>query len=306
MCRGETEPPGRSQGRGIGGRGIAGASLTISAAPCSAPRATAERGIGRAAAFTSDTKPRWAEDWIRWPDFAKFWAQIIRSVAGQEVARDISVELTHRLDGDRVLLTADVRDAAGGFVNDLAIELTARHPREGTVKLPVERHAPGLFSAAVPLPEYGRPQHFAWSLDDPAGEDLTTSCGFVYAFSPEFRTLGVNDAALEEIRARGLGDFKPVGSAELRLGGRASAEQLSLWPLLLVGSLVVVPLDILCRRPADRPAHSGLSFAWISARRGSRNGGSASRSPMLSSGSSTANPGPSVASSNRIPLGSRK
>jgi len=44
----------------------------------------------------------------------------------------------------------------------------------------------------------------------------------------------------------------------------------------------------------------------ISARLGSRNGGSASFSPSVSIGSSVAKPGPSVAISNRMPFGSRK
>src|SRR5207253_3171494 len=51
---------------------------------------------------------------------------------------------------------------------------------------------------------------------------------------------------------------------------------------------------------------SGLSPASISARRPSRNGGSDSFSPSVSSGSSVAKPGPSVAISKRMPFGSRK
>ena len=50
----------------------------------------------------------------------------------------------------------------------------------------------------------------------------------------------------------------------------------------------------------------GFSPASIAARRGSRNGGSASFSPSVSIGSSVAKPGPSVAISNKMPLGSRK
>ena len=51
---------------------------------------------------------------------------------------------------------------------------------------------------------------------------------------------------------------------------------------------------------------SGLSRASICARCGSRNGGRARDSPRLSRGSSASKPGPSVASSMRMPLGSRK
>jgi hypothetical protein len=50
----------------------------------------------------------------------------------------------------------------------------------------------------------------------------------------------------------------------------------------------------------------GFSPFTISARLGSRNGGSASFSPSVAIGSSVAKPGPSVAISNRMPFGSRK
>lgn len=51
---------------------------------------------------------------------------------------------------------------------------------------------------------------------------------------------------------------------------------------------------------------NGRKFASISARRGSKNGGRASFSPIVSLGSSVAKPGVSVESSNKIPFGSLK
>src|SRR2546430_13243792 len=40
--------------------------------------ATWRFGLGRAAAFTSDAKAKWAVLWLRWRDFNKFWAQMTR------------------------------------------------------------------------------------------------------------------------------------------------------------------------------------------------------------------------------------
>lgn len=60
------------------------------------------------------------------------------------------------------------------------------------------------------------------------------------------------------------------------------------------------------RPPSQRDQSSGFSPASIFARRDSRNGGKDSASPMVSNGSSTANPGVSEAISNRLPPGSRK
>jgi uncharacterized membrane protein len=40
--------------------------------------ATWRYGLGQAAAFTSDAKSRWASEWLGWPGYGKFWAQIVR------------------------------------------------------------------------------------------------------------------------------------------------------------------------------------------------------------------------------------
>ena len=57
---------------------------------------------------------------------------------------------------------------------------------------------------------------------------------------------------------------------------------------------------------ASRGFRSGVSVGSICSRSSSNAGGSESRSPRDSSGSSAVKPGPSVAISNRTPLGSRK
>lgn len=205
-------------------------------------------GLGRTAAFTSDTKPHWAEDWIRWPDFAKFWAQLVRSIAGHDVAKDVSVEAARVTQGDSVRLTAEMRDAAGNFITDRTLELSLFDPQSGVHPVKVEREAPGLFSAVVPRGDYGLTQQFAWKLGDAAKDAMTVPFGFVDSFSLEFRTLGVDATTLQLIRDRKQGDVASVGRADLKLVERSSTEQVLLWPFLLIAALVMAPIDILCRR----------------------------------------------------------
>jgi hypothetical protein len=35
-------------------------------------------GLGKTVAFLSDAKNRWAADWLAWPGYGKFWAQVVR------------------------------------------------------------------------------------------------------------------------------------------------------------------------------------------------------------------------------------
>jgi Mg-chelatase subunit ChlD/uncharacterized membrane protein len=238
-------------------------------------------GLGRAAAFTSDTKPRWAEDWIRWDDFAKFWAQLVRSVAGQNVDKDVSLDVRSEARDDGLRLTAEIRDAADNFVSDRTPTLMVHDAQGQTRPVPVVREAPGLFAATVPQGEFGKSQQFAWHLPGRAGglptsgpapagppvppgsappvapapsdpgtgsDGLTVPFGYVQSFSPEFRTLGVDRAVLEEIGTRKLGQVVSVGSAKMTPAPRPGRQSLPIWPALLIAALALVPIDILFRR----------------------------------------------------------
>ncbi len=240
-------------------------------------------GLGRTAAFTSEPKPRWAEDWIEWEDYAKFWSQLVRSVTGQDLTHTLHVESSHRLNGAEAILTADVRDSAGNYVDNRALELTAVAAGGRTRTLPVSRQGPGLFEARFPDFKYGEDQQFVWRVrtdeEQPAAEPptaniiagtdgqeaatpsapatrpagaggptQTSSYGFVYSFSPEFATLGPSAETLDQIRARGLGEVASVGQARFTDNPSSAATWITLWPYLLIAALLFTPLDILIRR----------------------------------------------------------
>ena len=37
-------------------------------------------GLGQSLAFTSDAKPKWAQRWVGWSEFAPFWTQLTRGI----------------------------------------------------------------------------------------------------------------------------------------------------------------------------------------------------------------------------------
>ncbi len=205
-------------------------------------------GLGRTIAFTSETKPRWAEDWIEWEDFAKFWSQQVRSVTGEDLAKVVSIECGHLAGDNGVELTADVRDSGGSFVTNIDLELTALDAQGKAVMLDVKRKGPGLFAANIPDVVYGRDQQFSWRLVGDGQQSQTVPYGFVYSFSPEFRTLGCDNAVLDRIAARDTGETTSVGQSRLALAETARYSWIQLWPYLLMTALLLAPLDILCRR----------------------------------------------------------
>src|SRR3974377_789056 len=53
-------------------------------------------GLGRAVAFTSDAKARWAQLWLRWENYRQFWSQIgqwsLRRLDNADFTTDVSVD----------------------------------------------------------------------------------------------------------------------------------------------------------------------------------------------------------------------
>ena len=47
-------------------------------------------GLGKTVAFLSDAKNRWASDWLGWPGYGKFWAQVVRDAARGAGAQELS------------------------------------------------------------------------------------------------------------------------------------------------------------------------------------------------------------------------
>ena len=48
-------------------------------------------GLGMSVAFTSDAKARWAAEWLAWPQFGKFWAQVVRHAMRKAEAKGVVV-----------------------------------------------------------------------------------------------------------------------------------------------------------------------------------------------------------------------
>src|SRR6185437_16884123 len=83
-------------------------------------------GAGTSVAWTSDVKNRWGKDWIRWPGYGKFWAQVIRSSMRRKVYD--SYDLTAKVADGRAEVTVDAIDSGDRFVNELDTTLEVVDP----------------------------------------------------------------------------------------------------------------------------------------------------------------------------------
>ncbi|HVR00497.1 MAG TPA: VWA domain-containing protein [Polyangia bacterium] len=134
-----------------------GAELLL-AAPNGAPLlARWQVGLGQVAAWTSDVEPRWSAAWMRWPPFAKFWAQVTRATMRRRAANHFPLRAT--LDGDRVTLAVDAIGPDDRFLSGLdayvAVTAVAAHgPAPPERRIALAETAPGHYEGAfrVDLP----------------------------------------------------------------------------------------------------------------------------------------------------------
>jgi hypothetical protein len=113
-------------------------------------------GLGLVTAWTSDLKPRWSADWLRWPGFGKLWAQVARTTMRRRAANHFPLKAT--LDGASVSVAVDALGADDRFLGGLegSLEIataaaadTAGPPRVRTVALP--ETAPGRYEATFAI-----------------------------------------------------------------------------------------------------------------------------------------------------------
>ena len=64
-------------------------------------------GLGKAAAFTSDAKSKWAFDWLRWDGYQRFWAQLVRSVMRNSGRMALAMESAVDVTGDKATVQVD-------------------------------------------------------------------------------------------------------------------------------------------------------------------------------------------------------
>ena len=207
-------------------------------------------GLGISVAFTSDAKSRWAAEWLTWPDFPTFWAQIVRHTMRKSETRGVLVDMD-RKDG-KVRVSVDAVDDTERFINRATGTLTVTEPAAFTEPDAPTRNltqtAPGRYEATFETDKRGG-YHFQTTLR--AGEKIVASAarGLSVGYSDELRLRPVNVELLQQVATETGGVFDPDSVTlfdpdPLRVAWRARA--LSGWLLALAAALFV--LDVFLRR----------------------------------------------------------
>ncbi len=231
-------------------------------------------GLGRAVAWTSDTRQQWATSWIGTPEFGTLTAQLVAWTLPPQDAEGIDVRFSPGEDGELNVEVTSFDDAAGPR-NFYRTVLRLVSPDLEPTQTILEQVGPGRYAGSVRADGQGAYLvRVAQTIEDETGTDAASrTLGIVSPAAEEYRRLGIDADALASYAAAGRGRELPLNAeaAENAVWThdiKASAFPTPIWPWLLLLAILLVPLDVGVRRVALSRADFRRAGAWVAQRAG--------------------------------------
>ncbi len=206
-------------------------------------------GLGRVVAWTSDASSRWANEWVAWDDFSRFWGQAVNWSINAGANNNLETRIT--MEDKQARIVVDARDNAGQFLDGLLLRSAILDPGGGSRRIALQQTAPGRYEATFEPKNEGA---YFLTIDGSAQLDetetaLTDLNGWVLSYSPEYIPRESDDKLLAQIaQVTGGGDLEaePTDAFAHNLGERQAAT--GVWQNLVLLALVLLPFDIAIRR----------------------------------------------------------
>jgi Ca-activated chloride channel family protein len=207
-------------------------------------------GLGRAAAFTSDAKPKWARQWMNWDKYRQFWVQTAQWSLRRVENADFTTEVN--IDKGEGVLTVEALDTKGEYKNFLNLQTVVVSPKGDRQMVRLEQTGPGHYEARFPTKEIGGYSLNLMDIQDGkvAGQQFL---GASVNYSPEFNATEPNLHLLQQIAEISGGKTLPIQPATPEdnpfLHDRKKTFQpQDLWEWLLKLAICLFPLDVGVRR----------------------------------------------------------
>ena len=205
-------------------------------------------GLGRAVAFTSDARAKWARDWLSWAKYQQFWSQIaqwsLRRLENADFTTDVS------MDKGEGQISVEALNADGNYRNFLDLEGVVVSPKGETIHVPVTQTGPGHYEARFPTKEVGT--YLVNLLDKTNGVvQARQVVGASINYSPEFTAAEPNISLLRRLAESSGGRvLDPENEADntFLYDRQKTYQPRDLWELLLKLCVLLFPLDVGVRR----------------------------------------------------------
>jgi len=257
-------------------------------------------GLGRAVAWTSDATGRWAQQWVAWDGFSRFWAQAVRWTIVEW--SDVPVEVVVTLVGEEAHVTVDAVDDSGAFIDGLDASMRVVGPAGEPIQVELAQTAPGRYEGTfVPQAEGAYlmrlssfpsevgleegegpfpPSPSEESLPPPPSEEsfpppptggdrgggrdaLALTTGWVMGYSPEYAALEGDPAYLVRLVELGGGVVLEEPADAFSHTVRGVGTTRALWPYLLGLAAVLLPFDVGVRRLALGRRDWERAWGWV-------------------------------------------
>lgn len=248
-------------------RGIAAAELPLlQGYVCTTPKARAEiplvsdkgdpllahwqYGLGRAVAFTSDARARWALAWLGWPKYRQFWSQVARWALRRVDLADFNTEVS--IDGGEGTLSVEALDPDQNYRNFLDLQAVVVSPGGERQSVRLEQTGPGRYEAKFDTREVG-----AYLINVAEVEEGQVAASQVVGasvnYSPEFSASTPNTSLLRRIAEAGSGRElpeigQPAGVSPFQHDRKKTFQPRDLWEWLLQFAVIAFVLDVGVRR----------------------------------------------------------
>ncbi len=205
-------------------------------------------GLGRAVAFTSDAKAKWARNWLGWGKYQEFWSQIgqwsLRRLENSDFNTEVSV------DKGQGEITTDALDEQGNYRNFLNLDGVVVSPKGERFNVHLEQTGPGHYEAHFPTKEVGT--YMLNLLDKKDGKVRGSQVvGASINYSPEFNASEPNLNLLRRLAESGGGRIidpeNPADNTFLH-NRQKTFQPRDLWEWLLKLAVLLFPLDVAVRR----------------------------------------------------------
>jgi Ca-activated chloride channel homolog len=209
-------------------------------------------GLGWTLAWTSDVKNLWAVDWLKWPGYGKFWAQLIREHMRKRQRRELPMKT--EVNGGHVRATVDAFTLDDRFDNDMQSKLvvTGPEPSHKTREVPLRQVAPGRYQADFDLDQYGsfllRASHFKRDKDDNLRQVAVSYGHISNPYPREYASFEPDIEKLSRAVLAGGGSLDPKPATLFSPDGEKITYKKQLWHGFILAAIVVFLLDLLIRR----------------------------------------------------------
>jgi Ca-activated chloride channel homolog len=207
-------------------------------------------GLGRAVAFTSDAKPKWARMWMNWDKYRQFWVQTAQWSMRRVENADFTTEVT--IDKGEGVLTVEALNPEGEYKNFLNLQSVVISPKGDRQIVRLEQTGPGHYEARFPTKEIGGYSLNLMDIQDGkvAGQQFL---GASVNYSPEFNATEPNLHLLQQIADTSGGKILPLQPATpddnpFLHERKKTFQPRDLWEWLLKLAICLFPLDVGVRR----------------------------------------------------------